>query len=137
MSYSFNNLTTIAACDEYVNECGREKTAALNKKNNLLTRLQDNAGTSTLEARIAFLSTRIASLEALIAQNPPEEDRQAIQMDLGDLIKDRAMLERKVDQIGDNWQIEAMFEANVCDAEIALRDALIVEINAHKATLAA
>jgi hypothetical protein len=137
MSYSFNNLTTIAACDEYVNECGREKTAVENKKNNLLNRLDANLGSSDLEDRIAFLTQRITSQEALIAQNPPQEDLREIQINLGELIKERALLERKVDQIGENWQIETMFEVNLCDAQIALRDALIVEINTHKATLAA
>jgi|JI102314DRNA_FD_contig_61_1069395_length_616_multi_3_in_0_out_0_1 hypothetical protein len=137
MSYSFNNLTTIAACDEYVNECGREKTAVENKKNNLLNRLDANTGSSDLEDRIAFLTQRITSQEALIAQNPPQEDLREIQINLGELIKERALLERKVDQIGENWQIETMFEVNLCDAQIALRDALIVEINTHKATLAA
>lgn len=137
MNYSFNSLTTIAACDEYINDCGREKTALENKKNNLLQRIETNAGSSDMQARVAFLTQRINSDQALIDQNPPQEDLRELQIKLGELIKERATLERRIDVIGDNWQIESVYEINACDAEIALRDALIVEINTHKATLAA
>ncbi|MBL0315071.1 MAG: hypothetical protein IPP69_04545 [Flavobacteriales bacterium] len=58
MTYTFDHLTTIAACDEYVNDCGREKTAQENKKNNLLERLEANSGTSDLQQRIDFISQR-------------------------------------------------------------------------------
>jgi predicted nucleic acid-binding Zn-ribbon protein len=137
MIYTFNSLTTIAACDEYVNDCGREKTALENKKNNLLERLENNAGTSDLQARVDFLTQRINSDQALIDSNPPEKDLREMQIQLGEMIKERATIERKIDQIGDNWQIETVFEINACEAEMALRDTLIAEINAYKATLAA
>lgn len=137
MTYTFDHLTTIAACDEYVNVCGREKTAQENKKNNLLERLEANAGTSDLQQRIDFISQRIASTEGLIALNPPEEDLRELQISLGEMIKERGMLERKVDQIGTNWKNEIVFEINHCDAQIALRNDLITQLNTYKATLAA
>jgi hypothetical protein len=137
MIYNFNTLTTIAACDEYVNDCGREKTALANKKNNLLVRLENNAGASDQQTRVNFLTQRINSDQALIDSNPPEEDLRELQIQIGDMIKERGILERRIDQIGENWQLETVYEINACDAGMALRDALIVEINAHKATLAA
>ncbi len=137
MNYTFDHLTTIAACDEYVNDCGREKTAQENKKNNLLERLEANSGTSDLQQRIDFISQRITSNEGLIALNPPEEDLRELQISLGEMIKERGMLERKVDQIGTNWKNEIAFEINHCDAQIALRNDLITQLNTYKATLAA
>ena len=137
MTYTFDHLTTIAACDEYVNDCGREKTAQENKKNNLLERLEANTGTSDLQQRIDFISQRITSNEGLIALNPPEEDLRELQISLGEMIKERGMLERKVDQIGTNWKNEIAFEINHCDAQIALRNDLITQLNTYKATLAA
>ncbi|MBL0315073.1 MAG: hypothetical protein IPP69_04555 [Flavobacteriales bacterium] len=137
MTYTFDHLTTIAACDEYVNDCGREKTAQENKKNNLLERLEANSGTSDLQQRIDFISQRITSNEGLIALNPPEEDLRELQISLGEMIKERGMLERKVDQIGTNWKNEIAFEINHCDAQIALRNDLITQLNTYKATLAA
>ena len=137
MNYTFEHLTTIAACDEYVNVCGREKTAQENKKNNLLERLEANSGTSDLQQRIDFISQRITSNEGLIALNPPEEDLRELQISLGEMIKERGMLERKVDQIGTNWKNEIVFEINHCDAQIALRNDLITQLNTYKATLAA
>lgn len=137
MNYTFEHLTTIAACDEYVNVCGREKTAQENKKNNLLERLEANTGTSDLQQRIDFISQRITSNEGLIALNPPEEDLRELQISLGEMIKERGMLERKVDQIGTNWKNEIAFEINHCDAQIALRNDLITQLNTYKATLAA
>jgi hypothetical protein len=137
MNYNFEKLTTIAGCDEFVNECGVEKTALMNKKNILIARLTEDDGQSDMQTRADFLGLRIASVDALIAQNPPEEEFHKLQIELGKLIKERGTLEQKIDSIGKNWQIETMFEINKCDSDHALRDALIVEINAHKATLAA
>ncbi|MFN8698295.1 MAG: hypothetical protein ACK5XQ_03120 [Flavobacteriales bacterium] len=137
MIYSFNTLTTIAACDELINEYGREKTAMLNRKNNLLQRLENGNTTTNVADRIAFLEQRIASHQALLADNPPEEDLQEMQIELGDMIKERGTLVRRMGRLGEHWAIDATLQINSCDSEIALRDALIAEITAHRATLPA
>ncbi|MBL0315070.1 MAG: hypothetical protein IPP69_04540 [Flavobacteriales bacterium] len=79
----------------------------------------------------------ITSNEGLIALNPPEEDLQGTSNQSREMIKERGMLERKVDQIGTNWKNEIAFEINHCDAQIALRNDLITQLNTYKATLAA
>ncbi len=134
---TFQNLTTIAACDAYVNECGREKTAQENRKNNLSARLQNDNVSSDIEERIEFLAQRIQSQQDLIASNPPEEDLRDLQISLGDLIKDRAILERKFDQVGQFWKNETIREINRCDYDIVALDAQITALNTYRATLAA
>lgn len=137
MTYSFQSLTTIAACDEYINVCSREKTALENRKNIVLARLANDDSTSGLTERVNFLAQHIQMQENLLSQNPPEEDKQELQITLGKLIKERAQLERKIDSIGEHWKIEASFEVNRCEAEIALRDTLMAELNTYKASLPA
>lgn len=137
VNYTFETLTTIAACDELINDYGRDKTGFENRKNNLLERLANDDQNSTTTERIAFLEQRIASHQALLANNPPEEDQQEMQVELGEMIRERAILVRRQGRLGVHWKIETVRQINSCDSEIANCDDLIAQITAHRATLPA
>lgn len=137
MNYQFDTLNTIAACDAYVDDCGRDKTTQENRKNNLLERINSNNGSADLEADVAFLTVHIQNTESMISQNPPADRLRDLQIQLGELIREKASVERKLDQIGNNWKLDLAFEMNLCEEHIALKNDLITQVNAHKATLAA
>jgi|GEM_PF-5073811 flagellar biosynthesis chaperone FliJ len=137
MNYSFETLTTIAECEEYVNECGREKITIENRKNNLQDRMEENNGSGQLVQGITNLNMQIDSLQTMIDQLPEGEDPTSLQKLLADMYQKRQSKERKLKAMGNHWKIELVREYNSCDDEIASFDDLIAQVNTHKATLAA
>ncbi|MFN8864736.1 MAG: hypothetical protein ACK5W1_10505 [Flavobacteriales bacterium] len=137
MALNTTTLTTVAECDLIISEVSREKTVNLNRKGSLELRLTQEVNNTDLMQRLAFIPIKMAGLQNMLAQNPPEEEVRRINIQIADTIKEQATMERQLERFGPHWRLLLQIEVEECDAIIAVKDAQLAELEAHKATLQA
>jgi hypothetical protein len=135
VNFNFTSLTSVAACDEMLSVAGNEKSGLISRKLIVERRIAANLNTGVLESRLAFFNVRIQNTEALIAQGPAEEDLQELQVELAEFIMDRAKLSKRLNSIGEYYEITRQTDVGELDARIAFWDDHIAQLEAYKATL--
>jgi hypothetical protein len=133
--FNFTPLTSVAACDQMLSVAGNEKAGLITRKMIVERRIAANQDTSELEARLARYNVRIQNTEAMIAQGPDEEELLELQLELADFIRGRARVSRRLNSLGEYFEVTRQTDTGELDVRIAFWDDYIAQLEAYKATL--
>jgi hypothetical protein len=136
--YTFEILTSVPQIDTIMQATAIEKTALVNRKNNLEFLIQSKGILSTkLPQEIASITQLIEGTEAAIATLPEGRLKQNQQKLLNSYENKLISLTQKSETYGSEAIIDRQYELAIVELEITANDTYMAGLTARKAELQA
>jgi len=136
--FNYSSLTSVAACNDYLDVKCAELSALNTRLANLQQRLTNNQGpegTSNLAEELANAETAVAAIEAAIPALPEGPLRRKQELMLEDAEKNVVRVHHKIRTLGIHGVLNLEVEVHEMQQRIATRQAVIAAIITHRDSL--
>jgi len=136
--FNYSSLTSVAACNDYLELKTAELGALSVRLSSLQQRLQSNLGpegSSNLAQELADASATVASFAQSLLTQPEGALRRRTELMLEDAQKALVKVEHKIQTLGIHGVLDMEVEVHEMAQRLVVREVVIASITAHRETL--